>query len=143
MTEEEYDRMVEHLKSACATCGYGFPRDNRALVRNHQEENVGRGRQVRGVQETKRSEGGQEMVSDEQRREIAANLLSESEAWLETFPDSTLNDEDNDAIMFDISRFVLFEGTPTVGEFYARLADLIERPTCTVVSVIFRDSLDE
>lgn len=70
------------------------------------------------------------MVSDEQRREIAANLRSESEAWLDTFPDSTLNDEDNDAIMFDISRFVLFEGTPTVGEFYARLADLIERPTC-------------
>lgn len=71
------------------------------------------------------------MVNDEQRREIAANLRSESEAWLDTFPDSTLNDEDNDAIMFDISRFVLFEGTPTVGEFYARLADLIERPTCT------------
>lgn len=70
------------------------------------------------------------MVSDEQRREIAANLRSESEAWLDTFPDSTLNDEDNDAIMFDISRFVLFEGTPTVGEFYAHLADLIERPTC-------------
>lgn len=23
--EEEYDRMVEHLKSACATCVYGFP----------------------------------------------------------------------------------------------------------------------
>lgn len=72
------------------------------------------------------------MVSDEQRKEIAANLRSESEAWLDTFPDSTLNDEDNDAIMFDISRFVLFEGTPTVGEFYARLADLIDRPTCTV-----------
>lgn len=74
------------------------------------------------------------MVSDEQRREIAANLRSESEAWSDTFPDSTLNDEDNDAIMFDISRFLLFEGTPTVGEFYARLADLIERPTCTNVS---------
>ena len=25
MTEEEYDRMVEHLKSACATCVYGCP----------------------------------------------------------------------------------------------------------------------
>lgn len=23
--EEEYDRMVEHLRSACATCVYGFP----------------------------------------------------------------------------------------------------------------------
>lgn len=23
--EEEYDRMVEHLKSACATCMYSFP----------------------------------------------------------------------------------------------------------------------
>lgn len=23
--EEEYDRMVEHRKSACATCVYGFP----------------------------------------------------------------------------------------------------------------------
>lgn len=73
------------------------------------------------------------MISDGQRREIAANLLSESEAWLDTFPDSTLNDEDNDAIMFDISRFVLFEGTPTVGEFYARLADLIERQICHLV----------
>lgn len=73
------------------------------------------------------------MVSDEQRRKIAENLRSESEAWSDTFPDSTLNDEDNDAIMFDISRFVLFEGTPTVGEFYARLADLIDRPTCRKV----------
>ena len=25
MTEEEYDRMVEHLESACSTCVYGFP----------------------------------------------------------------------------------------------------------------------
>lgn len=25
MTEEEYDRMMEQLKSACATCVYGFP----------------------------------------------------------------------------------------------------------------------
>ena len=25
MTDEEYDRMVEHRKSACATCVYGFP----------------------------------------------------------------------------------------------------------------------
>ena len=23
--EEEYDRMVEHLESACSTCVYGFP----------------------------------------------------------------------------------------------------------------------
>lgn len=23
--EEEHDRMVEHLKSACATCAHGFP----------------------------------------------------------------------------------------------------------------------
>lgn len=23
--EEEYDRMVEHLGSACATCAYSFP----------------------------------------------------------------------------------------------------------------------
>lgn len=23
--EEEYDRMVEHLKSVCATCVYSFP----------------------------------------------------------------------------------------------------------------------
>lgn len=23
--QEEYDRMVEHLKSACATCTYSFP----------------------------------------------------------------------------------------------------------------------
>lgn len=23
--KEEYDRMVEHRKSACATCVYGFP----------------------------------------------------------------------------------------------------------------------
>ena len=30
-----------------------------------------------------------------------------------------------------------------IDQLFARLADLIDRPTCTVVSVIFRDSLDE
>lgn len=74
------------------------------------------------------------MISDGQRREIAANLRSESEAWRDCFPFSTLKDEDGEAIMFDLSRFVLFDEIPTVSELYARLANLIYRPTCRNVS---------
>lgn len=84
------------------------------------------------------------MISDGQRREIAANLRSESEAWLETFPDAMIEEEAiGAAIMSDLVVFVGLDDSSPVHEIYARLADLIERPTCTVVSVMFRDSLDE
>ena len=72
-------------------------------------------------------------ISDEQRREVAAWMRSESESWRDTFPSSKLGDDDNEAIVFDISS-TLFEENPTVSEFFARLADLIDRPTCHDVS---------
>lgn len=71
------------------------------------------------------------MISDGQRREIAANLRSESEAWLETFPDAMIEEEAiGAAIMSDLVVFVGLDDSSPVHEIYARLADLIERPTC-------------
>lgn len=67
-------------------------------------------------------------ISDEYRRRVAAWMRGESEAWRDTFPSTTFDDDDG-AIVFDIS-FALFEEAPTVSEFLARLADLIDRPTC-------------
>lgn len=84
------------------------------------------------------------MISDGQRREIAANLRSESESWRDTFPGAMIEEEAiGAAIMSDLVVFVGLDDSSPVHETYARLADLIERPTCTVVSVMFRDSLDE
>ena len=71
-------------------------------------------------------------ISDERRREVAAWMRSESESWRDTFPSSKLGDDDNEAIVFDISS-ILFEENPTVSEFFARLTDLIDRPTCKPV----------
>lgn len=75
------------------------------------------------------------MISDGQRREIAANLRSESEAWLDTFPDAMIEEETiGAAIMSDLVVFVGLDDSSPVHEIYARLADLIDRPTCRNLS---------
>ena len=71
------------------------------------------------------------MISDGQRREIAANLRSESEAWRDTFPDAMTEEEAiGAAIMSDLVVFAGLDDSSPVHEIYARLADLIDRPTC-------------
>lgn len=75
------------------------------------------------------------MVSDEQRRKVAEELRSEAEAWRDTFPDAMPEGEGIDAaIMFDLIGFVGLDDESPVHAIYARLADLIERPTCNNVS---------
>lgn len=73
------------------------------------------------------------MINDKQRREAARGIrqfLSVSQnkrAW------------DNDGLQ-TVGRLV---GTSVGENILVRLADLIDRPTCTVVSVMFRDDCDE
>lgn len=38
--EEEYDRMVEHLKSACATCVYSFRGEDEGAAGQARAENA-------------------------------------------------------------------------------------------------------
>lgn len=74
------------------------------------------------------------MISDGQRREIAANLSSESESWRDTFPDAMIEEEAiGAAIMSDLVLFVGLDDSSPVHETYARLADLIDRPACRKV----------
>lgn len=71
------------------------------------------------------------MISNEQRRKIAKELRSESEGWRDLFPDATPEGEGIDAaIMFDLMRFIGLDDESPVHAIYARLADLIDHPTC-------------
>ena len=73
------------------------------------------------------------MFNDEQRRKVAEELRSESEGWRDMFPDATPEGEGIDAaIMFDLIRFVGLDDESPVHAIYARLADLIDRPTCKI-----------
>lgn len=75
------------------------------------------------------------MISDEQRRKIAEELRSEAEGWRDLFPDAMPEGEGIDAaIMFDLIGFVGLDDESPVHAIYARLADLIDRPTCNNVS---------
>lgn len=84
------------------------------------------------------------MISDGQRREIAANLRSESEAWLDTFPDAMIEEEAiGAAIMSDLVVFVGLDDSSPVHEIYARFADLIDRPTCKNSEYLYDGSFFE
>lgn len=84
------------------------------------------------------------MISDGQRREIAANLRSESEAWLDTFPGAMIEEEAiGAAIMSDLVVFVGLDDSSPVHEIYARLADLIDRPTCKNSEYLYDGSFFE
>ena len=63
------------------------------------------------------------MVSDEQRREVAKKLRSESELWRDTFQDATLEEEAISAsVMSDLMVFVELDDGSPVHEVYTRLA---------------------
>lgn len=75
------------------------------------------------------------MISDEERRKVAEELRSESETWLDTFPSATVEEEAfGSAVLSDLMVFVGLDYESPVYAIYARLADLIERPTCNNVS---------
>lgn len=70
-------------------------------------------------------------INNEQRRKVAEELRSESERWRDTFPDATIEEEAfGAAIMSDLMVFVGLDDQSPVHAIYARLADLIDRPTC-------------
>ena len=70
-------------------------------------------------------------INDSQRCKVAKELRSESEGWRDCFPDATPEGDGIDAaIMFDLIRFVGLDDQSPVHAIYARLADLIDRPTC-------------
>lgn len=71
------------------------------------------------------------MINDSERREIAARLARESQAWMETFPDSECDFSDAAAMMQDLCVFVGLERNALCSEVFQRLADIIDRPTAT------------
>ena len=70
------------------------------------------------------------MINDSERREIAARLAREAQAWRETFPDSECDFSDAAAMMQDLCVFVGLGRNALCSEVFQRLADLIDRPTC-------------
>lgn len=75
------------------------------------------------------------MINDEERRKIAEDLRGESETWMDTFPGATVEEEAfGSAVLSDLMVFVGLDDESPVHAIYARLADLIERPTCNNVS---------
>lgn len=69
-------------------------------------------------------------ISDEKRREVAARLAREAQAWRGTFPNSECADINAAAIMQDLCVFVGLGRNALCSEVFQRLADLIDRPTC-------------
>ena len=73
------------------------------------------------------------MIDDDERREVAARLAREAQAWRETFPDSECDFSDAAAMMQDLCVFIGLERNALCSEVFQRLADLINRPTCKPV----------
>ena len=75
------------------------------------------------------------MISDEERREVARRLREIRE------------DEYGEVYMYDVMLALGIESGKAAywadQEFIHHLADLVDRPTCTVESVIYRDSWEE
>ena len=70
------------------------------------------------------------MIDDSERREIAARLAREAQAWRETFPDYVLKPVDVSEVMQDIFEFVGLHGKVLCSDLFQRFADLIDPPTC-------------
>lgn len=81
------------------------------------------------------------MISDDERREIAARLAREASAWRETFPDSECDFSDAAAVMQDLCVFVGLERDALCSEVFQRLADIIDRPTCKNLATHLVDEL--
>lgn len=69
------------------------------------------------------------MISDEERREIAAQLANEAQTWRDTFPDEACDLGDVSALMQDLCHFAGLRGKVSCGDIFQRFADLIDRPT--------------
>ena len=72
------------------------------------------------------------MISDEERREVAAKLSGEAQSWRDTFPDEVCDLGDVSALMQDLCHFAGLRGKVSYAEIFQRFADLIKPPTCTV-----------
>ncbi len=82
-------------------------------------------------------------ISDEYRREVAARLAREAQAWRGTFPDSECADANAAAIMQDLCVFVGLGRNALCSEVFQRLADLIDRPTCKNSEYLYDGSFFE
>lgn len=81
------------------------------------------------------------MISNDERREIAARLMREACAWRETFPESECDFNDAAAMMQDLCVFVGLERNALCSEIFKRLADLIDPPTCKNLATHLVDEL--
>lgn len=70
------------------------------------------------------------MISNAERREIAAQLANEAQTWRDTFPDSACDLGESSALMQDLCHFAGINGKVLCGSIFQRFADLIDRPTC-------------
>lgn len=70
------------------------------------------------------------MISNAERREVAAKLSGEAQAWSDTFPDEVCDLCDASALMQDLCRFAGLRGDVLCGDIFQCFADLIDRPTC-------------
>lgn len=68
-------------------------------------------------------------VSDEERREVAAKLSGEAQAWRDTFPDEVCDLGDVSCLMQDLCHFAGLRGKVPCGDIFQRFADLIDKPT--------------
>lgn len=81
------------------------------------------------------------MISDDERREVAARLAREAQAWRETFPDSECDFSDAAAMMQDLCVFIGIERNALCSEVFQRLADLIDPTTCKNLATHLVDEL--
>lgn len=74
------------------------------------------------------------MISDAERREVAAKLSGEAQAWRDTFPDEVCDLGDVSALMQDLCHFAGLRGKVSCGDIFQRFADLIEpqERTCKI-----------
>ncbi|WP_449133773.1 hypothetical protein [Senegalimassilia sp.] len=69
------------------------------------------------------------MISNEERREVAAKLASEAKAWRDTFPNGVCELGDVSAVMQDLCEFAGLRGEVMCSEIFQRFSDIIDRPT--------------
>lgn len=73
-----------------------------------------------------------QMISDKERREVAARMSREAKEWSDTFPDEICDLGNVSAVMKDICVFVGLRGKVTCGDIFLRFAELIDRQTTSI-----------
>lgn len=68
------------------------------------------------------------MISDAERREVAAKLSGEAQAWRDMFPDEVCDLGDVSALMQDLCHFAGLSGKVSCGDIFQRFVDLIDMP---------------